>query len=285
MSVRHRNNCHPHSWRRRRKSGSLNWLFVSRKGRKLRWIGGLLFYAALLYVAYVFLVSPSTLRWRGIFGETKMPEGYSIYGMDVSHHQGDIAWGKVRKARLDGRPIAFVFIKATEGVRMVDENFERNYAGAHAEGILCGCYHYFSPSVSAEEQARHFIRTVTVSPGDLPPVLDVEEQGSLTSEELRNAVLQWMDRVEKQYHVKPILYTGRNFWKEHFADRRFGKYPLWLAHYYVDEPESDIAWCFWQHTDAGSVDGIRGRVDLNVFNGSMYRLRQLTVEGSDSEPH
>ena len=239
-------------------------------------------YAVLLYAAYVFVVSPFTLRWRGLFGETKMPDGYSIYGIDVSHHQGEIDWGKVRRDGIDGRPIAFVFIKATEGATMVDENFARNYAGVRAEGITCGCYHYFSPQVSAEEQARHFIRTVTLAAGDLPPVLDVEEQGTLTSEQLRSAVLQWMERVERQYHVRPILYTGRNFWKTHFADERFEKYPLWLAHYYVDEPEADIVWDFWQHTDAGHVSGIRGKVDLNVFNGSMYRLRQMEIGGMPS---
>ena len=42
-------------------------------------------------------------------------------------------------------------------------------------------------------------------------------------------------------------------------------------------------WRFWQHTDLGQVDGIRGPVDLNIYNGSMYDLRQLTI-GKGEEP-
>lgn len=34
---------------------------------------------------------------------------------------------------------------------------------------------------------------------------------------------------------------------------------------------------FWQHTDTGVLPGIKGNVDLNIYNGSYYDLMQLTI--------
>ena len=36
-------------------------------------------------------------------------------------------------------------------------------------------------------------------------------------------------------------------------------------------------WHFWQHTDAGKLPGIKGFVDLNIFNGSYYDLMQVLI--------
>ena len=47
--------------------------------------------------------------------------------------------------------------------------------------------------------------------------------------------------------------------------------------YYVDKVEYEGAWKFWQHTDAGRLPGIKGRVDFNIYNGSYYDLRKLTI--------
>ena len=53
--------------------------------------------------------------------------------------------------------------------------------------------------------------------------------------------------------------------------------PFWVAHYYVKKLQYTCRWDFWQHSDRGQIDGIRGDVDVNVYNGSMYNLRQLTI--------
>jgi lysozyme len=41
--------------------------------------------------------------------------------------------------------------------------------------------------------------------------------------------------------------------------------------------EYEGAWKFWQHTDAGRLPGIKGDVDFNIYNGSFYDLRQMTI--------
>ena len=63
----------------------------------------------------------------------------------------------------------------------------------------------------------------------------------------------------------------------YLADKVFDQYPYWIAHYYVDSIEYRGAWKFWQHTDVGRLPGIKGYVDFNIYNGSYYDLRQLTI--------
>ena len=113
---------------------------------------------------------------------------------------------------------------------------------------------------------------------DLPPVLDVEELGNQTPEQLQREVLSWMKIVEKHYGVKPILYTGYKFRTTYLNTPEFDQYPYWIAHYYVDSLEYQGEWAFWQHTDVGQVDGIKGNVDINVFQGDYQDLMDLTIK-------
>ena len=55
-------------------------------------------------------------------------------------------------------------------------------------------------------------------------------------------------------------------------------YPYWIAHYYVDSVEYRGEWKFWQHTDVGTLPGIREKVDLNIFNGSLEELQLMTIK-------
>lgn len=160
----------------------------------------------------------------------------------------------------------------------MDENFNDNFYNASEYGIARGAYHYFKPSVSAKAQAEYFLRQVHLEVGDLPPVLDIEEKGDLSPEALRKAALTWLKTVEKRYHVPPIIYTNYKFKIDYLNTRDFDRYPYWIAHYYVRELKYKGKWKFWQHTDCGRLPGIRGAVDLNIYNGSMYDLRRLCIE-------
>ena len=53
-------------------------------------------------------------------------------------------------------------------------NFDHNFRKAQQYGLVRGAYHYFSPGISGDLQAHHFINSVPLEKGDLPPVLDVE---------------------------------------------------------------------------------------------------------------
>lgn len=235
----------------------------------------------LSYLVYSYVVLPYSAKWRALYGSEVYPEGYSIRGIDVSHHQGLIDWEKLSRSTIGDEPICFVFVKATEGKNHLDEYFNENFYQAREYGLLRGAYHYFKPRVPAAEQADHFLKQVHLEEGDLPPVLDIEETGGLTPEQLRSASLVWLRKVEERYHVPPVIYTNYKFKQDYLSTSEFDRYPYWIAHYYVKKLAYKGKWRFWQHTDCGRLDGIREKVDFNIYNGSMYELKRLCLESDE----
>lgn len=230
------------------------------------------------YLVYIYGFAPFKPRWKALYGKEVYPEGYSIRGIDISHHQGDINWNKLSKATINKEPLAFIFIKATEGQDFLDENFNDNFYQAREYGFIRGAYHYFKPKISAKAQAKYFLKQVHLEEGDLPPVLDIEETGDLSPQDLRRAALTWLKTVEGHYKVPPIIYTNYKFKVKYLSTKEFSEYPYWIAHYYVKSLTYNGPWKFWQHTDCGQLNGIKGKVDLNIYNGSMYDLKRLCID-------
>ena len=226
-----------------------------------------------------FFVSPTGFRWRALYGDPNYPEGYEIHGIDISHHQGKIDWDKLRTAMIQRSPLRFVIIKSTEGASILDDNFKENFYQARETGFTRGAYHFWSNKSSAREQAEYFLKNVSLEPGDLPPVLDVESlPQNMSVEDFQKEILTWLRIVEDRYHVKPMIYTYYKFKEQYLSDPVFDDYPYWIAHYYVSKMEYTGKWKFWQHTDAGRLPGIDGFVDFNVYNGSYYDLQQLCIK-------
>ncbi len=268
----------------RHKDPSIFVRILQRMPKWTFWLGGLAVAIGYAWFFYYFFVSPFGFRWRALYGDVTNPEGYEIHGIDISHYQGVIDWEVLRnQGMIDNCPIRFVMIKATEGANRIDPNFKDNFQQALEYGFTRGAYHFYSVHSPAREQARFFIKNVRLEKGDLPPVLDVEHKPhNLTDEEFRFSVLQWLDIVEEYYGVKPIIYTYYKFKMQYLSDEIFDQYPYWIAHYYVDSIEYKGAWKFWQHTDAGKLPGIKGYVDFNIYNGSYYDLRQLTIGSQET---
>lgn len=259
------------------------WRFLRRRGI---WVGIIACVALYSWLFYYFFVSPTAFRWRAIYGDANYPDGYEIRGIDISHYQGTIDWDQLRGATIEGCPLRFVMIKATEGSSNLDPNFEDNFFQAREHGFIRGAYHFWSNKSSARAQAYYFLSKVRLEPGDLPPVLDVEHKPKDRSvEDFQRDVLTWLHIVEDKYHVKPILYTYYKFKEQYLGAPVFDDYPYWIAHYYVDKVEYKGPWKFWQHTDVGRLTGIEGYVDFNIYNGSYYDMKELTIpmpdEGED----
>lgn len=252
--------------------------WFGRQPSSVRWACGV--GAALLYcvVFYQLFVAPSGFRWRAIYGDPDYPDGYSIHGIDISRYQGNINWNRLRNAMIETAPIRFVIIKSTEGDSHLDRKFRENFMNARESGFIRGAYHFWSNNSSARRQAYFFLAMVDLQPGDLPPILDVEyKPKDITIEEFQQNVLTWLHIVEDRYHVKPILYTYYKFKDLYLSDSRFDDYPYWIAHYYVGKMEYTGPWKFWQHTDAGRLPGIKGYVDLDIYNGNLYELHQMLI--------
>ena len=274
----------PKSTRRKGKSRS-HLLGLFTKNRRLAWwIGGIGVVALYIWAFYYFFVGPTGFRWRALYGDARYPQGYEIHGIDISHYQGDINWDKLRQSIISGCPLRFVIIKSTEGASRIDEKFEENFYQAREHGFIRGAYHFWSNKSKPREQAYFFLEHAKLEKGDLPPVLDIEHfPKGATVENFQRDVLTWLHIVEDRYHVKPIIYTYFKFKEQYLNAPVFDDYPYWIAHYYVEKVEYEGPWKFWQHTDAGRLPGIRGYVDFDIYNGSYYDLKMLTIGSEDEE--
>ncbi|HLL43224.1 MAG TPA: GH25 family lysozyme [Segetibacter sp.] len=207
-----------------------------------------------------------------------IPDSYEIHGIDVSKYQSFIDWPSVKEMRVNDVHIGFAFIKATEGLAGVDKQFKRNWRKAAEAGVTRGAYHFFIPAKSGKSQAKNFINNVELEPGDLPPVLDIEQMYGVMPDKMRKEVRDWLTVVEDFYKVKPIIYTYVSFYST-FMQGQFDDYPLWAAHYLEkDKPRINRKWLFWQHNERGRVNGITKPVDFNVFNGDMADFQGLLVK-------
>ncbi|MBO9585996.1 MAG: glycoside hydrolase family 25 protein [Flavobacterium sp.] len=200
-----------------------------------------------------------------------------VIGIDVSEFQGKVDWEEVEI--LDEKyPVQFVFIRATAGNDRVDRQFKKNWEGAKENKIMRGAYHYYRPNENSIEQADLFIKTVKLQKGDLPPVLDIEKlPKNQPLDSLKKGLKRWLNKVEKHYQVRPIIYSGERYYSD-FLKEEFSEYLFWIANYNFYREKIEDDWLFWQFTEKASLPGIKHRVDVNIYNGDLEQLHFITVE-------
>jgi len=184
-------------------------------------------------------------------------------GIDVSHYQGAIDWGRVKAAG-----IQFAYLKATDGISYVDPTFLRNSGNCETLGIPWGAYHFFRPDQDPSSQAIHFLETLAALSPSLPSALDLEISPGETVD-----LIQEVDDFIAELGESPLIYCSPAFalqWLR-LDDDFTTAHPLWVAEYTL-KPEPETApwsdWLFWQHTPGGQVDGIPNQVDLDWFHGT-----------------
>lgn len=199
------------------------------------------------------------------------------FGIDVSEYQDKINWDKVKEID-GGYPIEFVFVRASIGNERADKKFKKYWKKAKEKGFICGAYHYYRPNENSIEQADNFIKQVTLVEGDFPPVLDIEKLPKTQSiERLKVGLKRWLERVEAHYGVKPIIYSGESYYIDFLKDD-FEEYPFWIANYTAFYKDIDDEWSIWQLTENGCVPGIKGPVDINIYNGTSVEMKELLIK-------
>lgn len=187
--------------------------------------------------------------------------------------------GTMSRKRVSGvvdYPISFIYIKSTEGATLRNPYYTKDYVSARRHGYRTGAYHFFSTKSPARQQAAFFLKNSRYSAGDLPPALDVEptavqieNMGGVAA--LLASVRQWLEIVGKQRGVCPIIYASQQFVNKYlnarYADGDYLRrnYRVWIARYGEYKPDVHLA--IWQLSPDGTVRGIKGHVDINVFNG------------------
>jgi lysozyme len=215
------------------------------------------------------------------------PNDQTIEGMDVSQYQSDSTWNL---AKGSGRN--FVFIKATQGQAIVNDEFAGEWSAAQATGMLRAAYHYFIPTDDPVTQAEYYLRTVgELSATDLPPMFDWEVTNGVPIQTVVARAHQWLDKVEAETGRVPIIYTGPSFFNQlgnptgidANHPEGFKKYPLFVSDTLVECPKVPAPWTnwsFWQYR-IGAVPGISGNTDFDRYNGLLDDLGtfiQTTVD-------
>lgn len=206
-----------------------------------------------------------------------------IQGIDIARYQGRVDFASARAAGT-----RFAFIKATEGGDYLDPMFHENWRRTHEAGIARGAYHFMTWCRSAIEQANWFKANVPNDPYALPPVLDLEWNNhsscrpDLEDGEALAMVRTMLIAMEEHSGKLPIIYTDMNFHRDVLAGQHLDN-TFWLRSV-AAEPHlryGSRMWSFWQWTQTGTMPGIQGEVDRNVYYGSEDEWVQFLLTGCD----
>ena len=209
-------------------------------------------------------------------GVTVCPGGM-VEGVDVSTYQGTIDWTKVKAS---GR--AFAITRVGDGLGG-DNTFDKNWAGIKSVGMVRGAYQYFRAGDDPIAQADILLGKIgTPADGDLPPTLDLETLDGQSAATVVANVKKWLAYVKMKSGRTPMVYTSPGFWPS-IGSPDLSGYVLWVAHWGVTCPSMPTGWSTWamhQYSDSGTVSGISGGVDLDVFDGDQAALDKLASNGT-----
>lgn len=204
-------------------------------------------------------------------------KAYPVFGIDISHHQGRVKWDAVKQSG-----VQFVFMKSTEGGDYIDSMYKFNWALCKTLKIKRGAYHYFTFCRSGKQQAEHFISQVSLQTGDLPPVVDLEFGGNckrnvFNREQLYIEIQAFITELENHYCEPVIIYTTPEFYRDYISGNFPGN-PIWIRDV-LNKPHlpDNRKWTFWQYR-IDTLSGIKGEVDMNVFNGNPEDLERICVD-------
>jgi len=232
----------------------------------------------------ILLLALVALAWLPAGADARRPQG-----VNVNQSQRDIDWKLVaKKSRFE-----FAYMRASEGLEGKDRYFQKNMRDAHRAGLRVGAFHRMYPQAGSRsgerddalEEARVFVKSAGhLRKTDMIPILGVDPPfGGLSGERLIRWVQIWMNKVKRQLHVIPGIYTSQAIWASSLDDTKFFAkrgHRLWIASVNSAKPLlpakdwNKKGWSIWQKQQ-GNVRGIDGVVNKNVVT---YRgLGNLTI--------
>lgn len=220
--------------------------------------------------ALVFMGVVALLVWSAVWAYRQYivtppyvdSERYPVRGIDISRHNGNIDFEKVKNNGID-----FVFIKASEGTTHQDTLFSTNFREARKAGLKTGAYHFFRFDKDGVDQALNFLSVVGPHYPELGLVIDVEKTGNpsnVPTEDVKRRLQSMVEYMNLLGH-RIMIYTNFEGYYDYIEEILPG-YPLWICRF--KENPINAEWTFWQYDHHGKIDGVKGDVDLNAFCGS-----------------
>lgn len=195
----------------------------------------------------------------------------SISGIDVSVHQGDIDWQKVKDAGVEFAMIRVGYRTYGGGEVKFDDKFAENLKGAREAGIETGVY-FFSQATTVDEAIEEADAVLdAIAPYEItyPVVYDWEiiyddsaRTDDVPVDVLTDCCISFCERVRSAGYT-PMIYQNKRTTLFKLDLPRLQDYDFWLAEY-GDEPTYYYDFDMWQYSCTGKVPGIEGDVDLNI---------------------
>lgn len=200
----------------------------------------------------------------------------AVLGVDVCSYQGEIDWQQVAAAGVE-----FAIIRVggrgwgPEGTLYADEYAQANYDGAKAAGLQVGIY-FFSQAITAQEareEAQYVLQLIDGWEIEMPVVFDWEQIPEWTDPESRTATINARTVTDctvafcediQAAGFTPMFYTNTHQYETLLYATEVESYGIWAAQY-SDKLTFPYYLDMWQYTDSGSVPGIEGEVDLNLY--------------------
>lgn len=193
-------------------------------------------------------------------------------GIDVSKYQSSINWTKVKNAGINFVMIRCGYRGYGSGVLVKDSMFASHITGAKAAGLRVGVY-FFSQAITeaeAVEEASMAVKLARQYGINMPIAIDSEyahggsgRADGLSKSERTKITIAFCNTVASAGY-KPMVYASKSWFSSHLNVSQFpSSYRIWVAHYAAScgyTGRYDI----WQNTSKGSVDGVSGRVDMNI---------------------
>ena len=208
-----------------------------------------------------------------------------LFGIDISHWQGDMS---IEQARNE-RGVKFAIIKAAgaDDGKYKDSKFENYYAQCKAIGLPVGAYYYGNAKsvAEAEQEADHFLSVIAGKQFEYPIYYDVEGKMLNNSRDvLTNIVIAFCDRCEKAGYFVGV-YTSDSHFQAHVDDDRLQRFTHWVARYSSNEPVTghDI----WQYGESITTLPIRRSAEelwIKIFAIVILRQKSRRQVSMDSLP-
>lgn len=182
-------------------------------------------------------------------------------GIDISQHNGNIDWDKVKAS---GK-VNFVILRCgfgREHIRQIDRTFERNYSECKRLNIPVGVYHYsYANSVAdAEKEAEFCLKLLKGKKLQMPVWYDIEEKIHVNRGNCDDIAAAFCNRLEAAGYFTGV-YTFDSFAKTNLSNRTKVRYAMWIARIGSDPRFSRYG--IHQYSWNGKIPGISGDVDLN----------------------
>ena len=189
-------------------------------------------------------------------------------GIDLSYANKVTDWNRVKEA------VDFVILRAGYGKNNIDQNLVPYAAACMEQKIPLGLYWFsyaYTPEMAKREaqyciqQAKKYNITYPIAfDFEYDSVRYAEKKGiKVTKQLVVEMTLAFCKEVKEAGYI-PMVYTNKDYANQYFNLTQLKEegYAIWYAYYNKVCNREDMA--LWQHTDAGSISGISGRVDINI---------------------